>query len=372
MTYVWETGNWPHWRWDAARIEAPLAAARHRQGWLLGRMQAMGFALQREAALGTMTQDVVTTSAIEGETLNREQVRSSLARRLGMDAGGVPVTQRGIDGIVEVTLDAVFRHAAPLTAERLSGWHAALFPTGYSGMRRIRVGGWRRPEDGPMEIVSGPIGGERVHYEAPPAERLGREMAAFLDWFESEDGIDPVLRAALAHLWFVTIHPFEDGNGRIARAISDLALARSERTDHRFYSLSASIRADRDAYYAVLEATQKGDGDVTDWLGWFLGRLAHAIAEAGGTVGGVLRKAAFWERHRASGFNERQIKVLNRLLDGGFDGRLTSSEWAKLTKSSQDTATRDLKDLVEKGALRPGDGGGRSTHYVLVQPGDDA
>jgi Fic family protein len=249
MSYVWELEGWPGWTWDAARIATPLAAARHRQGRLLGRMQALGFALQQEAALGMMTQDVVKTSEIEGEALDSAQVRSSLARRLGMDAGGVPVTQRGIDGIVEITLDAAFRHAAPLTADRLFGWHAALFPTGYSGFRKISVGAWRKPEDGPMQVVSGPIGREWVHYEAPPAERLDREMTLFLAWFAADDGADPVLRAALAHLWFVTVHPFEDGNGRIARAISDLALARSEDTAHRFYSMSSSIRSAREAYY---------------------------------------------------------------------------------------------------------------------------
>lgn len=363
--YIWERAGWPALVWQDAVIAAPLAALRHDQGRLIGRMEALGFKLREEAVLQTLTQDVVKTSEIEGEELDATQVRSSLARRLGIDIGALPPTDRNVEGIVEVMLDATTNYALPLSAERLFAWHAALFPTGRSGMTRIRIGAWRDDSAGPMQVVSGPMGRERVHYAAPPADRVAAEMDAFLTWFNTPSAMDPVIKAALAHLWFVTIHPFEDGNGRIARAIADLALARSERSPQRFYSMSAQIRIERNAYYDILELTQKGGTDVTGWLIWFLACLDRAIHGAEGVLGAVTAKAVFWERASTVALNERQIKVLNRLLDG-FDGKMTSSKWAIIGKCSQDTANRDIAALLELGLLRKGDGGGRSTHYEIM------
>jgi Fic family protein len=316
--------------------------------------------------LHTLTEDVVKSSEIEGEVLDKSQVRSSIARRLGMDIGALAPVERHIEGVVEMMLDATQNYAQPLTAERLFGWHAALFPTGRSGMNRIIVGGWRQDTDGPMQVVSGPIGREKVHYEAPAASKLDAEMAGFLEWFEAAPAIDPVLKAALSHLWFVTIHPFEDGNGRIARAIGDMALARAENSAQRFYSLSAQIRVERRAYYDILEFTQKGDADVTTWLQWFLACLDRAFDGAEATLAGVLIKARFWEAHAGVVLNERQRKVINRLLDG-FEGKLSTSKWAAMTKSSQDTALRDIDGLVRLGILVKDPGGGRSTSYSLVE-----
>lgn len=366
-TYIHQLEDWPAFRWDHAAVSGPLAAVRHRQGRLTGRMDALGFELRSEAVLETLTADVVKSSEIEGEILERSQVRSSIARRLGMDIGGLPPVDRNVEGVVEMTLDAVGAFDRPLTSERLFGWHAALFPTGRSGMLRIAVGRWRDEEAGPMQVVSGPFGREKVHFEAPPASRVAGEMAAFLEWFDSPDTLDPVLRAALAHLWFVTIHPFEDGNGRIARAIGDMALARSEGSDQRFYSLSSQIRQDRKGYYEILERTQKGDLDITHWLLWFLACLDRALDDSAGILEDVLRKAAFWQGLAGEPLGERQRKVLNRLLDG-FDGKLTSSKWAKLTKTSPDTALRDINDLVSRGILVRDPGGGRSTSYSLAPP----
>lgn len=367
MTYIWEQSDWPNIIWRDADIAALLADVRHAQGRLLGRMEALGFPLREEAFLRTLTQDVVKTSEIEGEKLDVQQVRSSLARRLGIDIGALASADRHVEGIVEVMLDATRNFDAELTRDRLFGWHAALFPTGRSGMVKIRVGDWRDDSGGPMQVVSGPIGREQIHYTAPPAERVAAEMEAFLDWFNAPTDIDPVLKAAQAHLWFVTIHPFDDGNGRIARAIADLALTRSEGSPQRFYSMSAQIRAERNDYYAILEATQKGEQDVTEWMTWFLSCLQRAIDGADIVLSAVLDKARFWEVHKAANLNERQVKVINRLLDG-FEGKLTSSKWAKLTKSSQDTANRDIAALVRLGILHKGEAGGRSTHYDLVLP----
>lgn len=367
MRYIWERAEWPTMRWDAAALVSPLAAVRHAQGRLLGRMEALGFGLRDEAALQTLTRDVVGTSAIEGEALDARQVRSSLARRLGIDAGGVTAADRNVEGIVEVMLDATRNYARPLTEARLFDWHAALFPTGRSGMRRIGVARWRDDASGRMQVISGPVGSERVHYTAPPASRVADEMARLLAWIETPTALDPLLVAAQAHLWFVTIHPFEDGNGRLARAIADLALARSEASPQRFYSMSAQIRVERGAYYDALERAQQGDGDVTGWVLWFLACLGRAIDGAQGTLAKVLHKAACWSRWSTATLNPRQTKVLTRVLDG-LDGSLTSSKWAKLAGCSQDTAARDIADLVATGILRRGDGGGRSTHYVLVDP----
>jgi len=308
---------------------------------------------------------VVKSSAIEGETLDPEAVRSSIARRLGMDAGGLKPADRNVDGIVEMMLDATRNYDNPFTTERLFAWHASLFPTGRSGMRKIRVGAWRDDGDGPMQVVSGRVGKERVHFEAPGAGQLNAEMIAFVDWFNAGPEIDPVLKAGVAHLWFVTIHPFDDGNGRIARAIADLCLARSEKSSQRFYSMSAQIRRERSDYYSTLERTQKGALDITPWQEWFLSCLRRAIEGSQDTLGAVLEKARFWERFAQQSLNARQVNVLNRVLDG-FEGKLTTSKWAKLTKCSQDTAYRDILDLVERGALRKDVGGGRSTSYSLA------
>lgn len=363
--YIHQQKGWPEFRWSEAALATRLAAVRHRQGRLIGRMEALGFRFREEAVLETLTEEVVKSSEIEGEVLDKDQVRSSIARRLGMDIGALTPADRNVEGVVEMMLDATQRYEAPLTEERLFGWHAALFPTGRSGMNRIIVGAWRDDKSGPMQVVSGPVGRERVHYEAPAAGRLDSEVKAFLAWFEGKPDIDPVLLAGLAHLWFVTIHPFEDGNGRIARAIADMALARSEHTAQRFYSMSAQIRIERNAYYDMLEAAQKGDLDVTAWLTWFLECLDRAFDRAEDTFGKVLAKASFWERHAQTDLNERQRHVINRLLDG-FEGKLTSSKWASLAKCSQDTALRDIEDLRKRGILAKDASGGRSTSYSLV------
>ncbi len=358
--YIHELPDWPNFHWDAALVANPLAALRHRQGRLIGRMEALGFNLRSEATLHTLTMDVVKSSEIEGEVLNNEQVRSSIARRLGMDIGALAPADRNIDGVVEMMLDATQKFATPLTVERLFNWHASLFPTGRSGLRQIAVARWRDDANGPMQVVSGPLGRERVHFEAPAAARLDNEIATFVKWFDASDSTDPVLRAALAHLWFVTIHPLDDGNGRIARAIADMALARAEQSAQRFYSMSAQIRLERNAYYDLLEKTQKAGLDVTPWLLWFFSCLDRALDAAEKQLGGVLGKSRFWEAHTQTSFNPRQRQMLNKLLDG-FDGKLTTSKWATIAKCSQDTALRDILDLVTRGVLVKDDGGGRST-----------
>ncbi|TXG81197.1 MAG: Fic family protein [Sphingomonadales bacterium] len=372
MTYIHEREDWPKFRWQDQALAASLAEVRHRQGRLIGRMEALGFKLREEAVLRTLTEDVIKSSEIEGEELDVDQVRSSIARRLGMDVAGLVPAERDVEGVVEMMLDATQRYDQPLTQDRLFGWHAALFPTGRSGMNKIIVGDWRDDSSGPMQVVSGPIGREKVHYEAPTADRVGQEMTAFIEWLDAKHEIDPVIIAAIAHLWFVTIHPFEDGNGRIARAIADLALARSEQSAQRFYSMSSQIRAERNRYYDLLEATQKGDLDITPWLQWFLECLDRAFDKADDTLGAVMDKARYWDAIKDQPLNERQQRVLNRLLDG-FEGKLTSSKWAKLTKSSQDTASRDIDDLIRKGILVRGAAGGRSTSYELAPlPNDNS
>ena len=363
--YIHQRADWPDFRWQEEAITKLLADIRHRQGRLIGRMEALGFSLQSEAMLHTLTQDVIKTSEIEGEVLDTDQVRSSIARRLGLETGALAPVDRDVEGVVEMMLDATQLYDRPLTKERLFDWHAALFPTGRSGLTRIRSGAWRDGSAGPMQVVSGPIGRERVHFEAPPADRLDAEMVRFLTWFEARADIDPVIKAALGHLWFITVHPFDDGNGRIARAIADMALARSEGSPLRFYSMSAQIRIERKAYYDMLETTQKGDMDVTAWLAWFLACLGRAFEGAEATIASVMAKARFWERHRNASFNDRQRAIINRLLNG-FTGKLTSSKWALLAKCSQDTALRDIGDLVERGVLAKEPAGGRSTSYALL------
>ena len=310
MTYIHHNPDWPRFTWDDAKLLPLLADIRHRQGRLLGQMQGLGFPLRSEASLVMLTSDVVGSSAIEGERLDAEQVRSSLARRLGMEYAGTAVASRSVEGVVEMMLDATRRFAEPLTAERLFGWHAALFPTGRSGMRKITVGAWRTPEAGAMQVVSGPIGREKVHFEAPTSPRLAAEMARFLEWFEAVSNIDPVLKAGIAHFWFVTIHPFEDGNGRIGRALADMALTRADGTPERFYSMSAQIEAERKDYYAQLERGQRGSLDITPWLTWFLGCLGRAIERAHASLAGILHKAQIWERINRAPVNERQRTVL--------------------------------------------------------------
>lgn len=366
MRYIHMLPEWPSFRWREADITAPLAGVRHRQGRLIGRMESLGFELRSEAILATLTDDVIKSSEIEGEDLDRNQVRSSIARRLGMDIAGAIEWDRNVEGVVEMMLDATQNLAQPLTEGRLSDWHAALFPTGRSGMARITVGAWRLDQDGPMQVVSGPYGREKVHYQAPAAERLAEEMNAFLAWFQGPTDSDAVIKAALAHLWFVTIHPFDDGNGRIARAITDMALARSEDSPQRFYSMSAEIRQRRKEYYDILEKTQKGDLDVTDWLVWFLACLDGAITRSENELQHVLEKARFWEANRETPLNDRQRLMLNKLIDG-FEGKLTSSKWANIAKCSQDTALRDIEALIALGILEKEPAGGRSTSYRLGQ-----
>ena len=363
--WVHEHQNWPDFTWDAGELASRLADIRHRQGRLLGRMEGLGFELKREASLTTLTNDVVKSSAIEGETLNPKEVRSSIARRLGIGIASPLPANQDVEGIVEIMLDATQQFSEPLTKKRLFGWHAALFPIGHSGMRRITVGGWRSVESGPMQVVSGPIGREKVHFEAPDAKRLEHEMAKFLAWFEGEDGIDPVLRASIAHLWFVTIHPFEDGNGRIARAIADMTLARADGMGDRFYSLSSQFESERKDYYDQLEKQQRGTPEVTSWLKWFLDCLGRAIANAENTLSAVLFKARLWEKINRQPVNERQRLIINRMLEDDFKGHMNTSKYAKLAKCSPDTALRDIQNLKSRGIFIQNPGGGRSTSYRL-------
>jgi Fic family protein len=363
--YLWEKTGWPTFSWDEKNLATLLAEVSREQGRLLGRMEALGFELRDEAHLRTLTEDVIKSSEIEGEKLDPDQVRSSIARRLGMDVGGLVPADRNVEGVVEMMLDATGNYHEVLTEERLFAWHASLFPTGRSGMSIIRVGSWRDDSSGPMQVISGPLGKEKVHYEAPPADRIPAEIKKFLFWFAQPGEMAPLFIAGLAHLWFITIHPFDDGNGRIARAIADMALARSEKTGQRFYSMSAQIRREHKSYYDTLEWTQKGDLDVTRWQDWFLNCLHRAIEGAQETLSVVLDKARFWERFAKEPLNKRQIRILNLLLDE-FEGKLTTSKWAKIVKCSQDTAYRDILDLIGRGALQKDPGGGRSTSYSLV------
>jgi Fic family protein len=361
MKYIYEYSNWPFFEWDYSKIQLVLGQVRHLQGRVLGQMSSLGFKVQEEALLSTLTQDVLKSSEIEGESLNYDQVRSSIAKRLGIEIGGFVHVGREVEGVVEMLLDATQNYEDPLNHERLYSWHAALFPTGRSGMYKIEVAKYRTGE---MAIVSGPMGKEKIHYEAPKAIQVKEEMDRFLDWFNSETKIDPVLKAAIAHFWFIIIHPFDDGNGRIARAISDLMLARSDGSTQRFYSLSSQILIERKAYYNILQQVQFSQGDITEWLDWILNCLYRSMESSKEAMNQVLRKSDFWERHKESELNSRQRLMLNKLLDG-FDGKLKSSKWAKIAKCSPDTALRDIKDLIEKGILRKEKSGGRSTSYEL-------
>ncbi|HNN45836.1 MAG TPA: Fic family protein [Azospira sp.] len=362
--YIWQANEWPRWQFDLAALAGPMAEVSRAQGLLIGRLADVGMALRDQASLTTLTEEVLKTSEIEGERLNAESVRSSIARRLGVDIGALAPVDQNAEGVVEMVLDATLNCEGPLTPERLFGWHGALFPTGYAGLARIRVGAWRDDAGGPMQVVSGSVGRRRVHFEAPPADRLAAEAARFFDWINTPDATPPLIKAALGHLWFVTLHPFDDGNGRIARAIGDMLLARADGSPQRFYSLSAQIQRERKAYYDILETTQKGGMDVTDWLMWFLESLHRAVDQAQHTLDAVLTKARFWHCWASLPLNERQVKLLNRLLDG-FDGKLTSSKWASIAKCSPDTALRDINDLLAQGVMRKTEGGGRSTGYAL-------
>lgn len=363
--WIHEHQDWPEFTWDSKVLASKLADTRHRQGRLLGRMEGLGFELRQEANLGMLTGDVVKSSAIEGENLNPEEVRSSIALRLGIDTEGVVHAGRDVEGVVEMMLDAAQRFSKPLTKARLFGWHAALFPTGRSGMRRITVGGWRTPDAGPMRVVSGPAGRRKVHFEAPGAGRLEKEMQIFLDWFGNSRGMDPVLRSGIAHLWFVTIHPFEDGNGRIARAVGDMALAYADGIPERFYSLSSQIESERKDYYAQLERQQTGTPEITGWLEWFLGCLGRAVSGAEDVLGNVLFKARLWDEINRSPVNDRQRLVINIMLRDDFKGHMNTSKYANLAKCSNDTALRDIQNLKERGIFVQNPGGGRSTSYGL-------
>jgi Fic family protein len=365
LKYIYELKDWPELYWNQAHLTDKLASVRHQQGRLIGRMETLGFPLRSAAVLQMLTEDVLKSSEIEGEVLDREQVRSSLARRLGMDTGALVPADRDVEGVVEMMLDATQNYNKALTKERLFGWHAALFPTERSGIGKIRVGQWRYDSTGLMQVVSGPIGKEKIHYQAPQAKQTASEMQAFVSRFNRKAPLDTVLKAAITHLWFVTIHPFEDGNGRIARALTDMLLARSEDSSQRFYSMSAQIQAERKSYYEILETTQKGSLNITEWLIWFLDCLERAFNGAEIILADVLVKARFWEQHGVHPLNDRQRKILNRLLDG-FEGKLTSSKWAKLGKCSQDTAFRDIEGLIKCGVLVKNPGGGRSTSYSLT------
>lgn len=368
--YIYQRKEWPSFTWNHETLLFQLGKVRHLQGRLLGKMLALGFDLQQEAGLETQTLNVLKSSEIEGEFLDPGQVRSSIARRLGIGTSELVPSGREVDGVVEMMLDATQRYGIPLTKDRLFGWHAALFPTGRSGMYRIEVGQWRTDARGPMQVVSGPMGRERVHFQAPEAGVVDQEMAVFLNWFNREEAMDPVLKAAVAHLWLVTIHPFEDGNGRIARAVADLQLSRADGSALRFYSMSAQIRQERKRYYEMLEETQRGGLDITAWLLWFLECLERALEATAQNLARILAKARFWEQHHHTPLNHRQRLMINRLLDG-FTGKLTSSRWGKIAKCSPDTALRDIQDLVEKGILRKGPEGGRSTGYEIIfsEPG---
>jgi Fic family protein len=363
--YIYQKPDWPAFRWDDSLLSQRLGEVRHLQGKLLGKMESLGFDLQNEALLDTLTLDVLKSTEIEGEFLNPEQVRSSIARRLGMELAGAVPSDRNVDGMVDMMMDATQNCFEPLTADRLFGWHSALFPSGRSGMYKILVGNWREDTTGPMQVVSGALGREVVHFQAPDSSKLSAEMERFLTWFNADPDTDEVIKSAVAHLWFVTVHPFDDGNGRITRALTDMLLARSDRSTQRFYSMSAQIRLERKSYYDILEKTQRGDLDITDWLLWFLDCLLKSLKLTESVLSNVLSKANFWQKHGATSFNERQKMMLNKLFDG-FEGKLNTSKWAKITKTSTDTALRDIQDLVNKGILKKEEAGGRSTNYELI------
>lgn len=363
-TFIHQQDHWPKFTWNSNDFLDLLSEVRNLQGRLIGKMETLGFDLRNEALLDTLTLDVLKSSEIEGEFLNPDQVRSSIARRLGMEIAGAVDSDRNVEGVVEMMLDATQKCFDPLTADRLFGWHAALFPTGRSGMYKITVADWRKDSTGPMQIVSGAMGKEKVHFQAPESALVEKEMTRFLDWFNTNK-IDLVIKAAIAHLWFVTIHPFEDGNGRITRALTDMLLAQADNSNQRFYSMSAQIRLERKQYYELLEKTQKGNLDITDWIIWFLNCLINALKSTNKILTKVLFKADFWQKHIDTAINDRQRKLLNKLMDG-FDGKLTSSKWAKIAKCSKDSAVRDINDLIEKGILQKESAGGRSTNYELI------
>lgn len=362
--YLHHSKDWPNFKWDNDILLPYVSRVRDLQGRLLGRMEGMGFELREEAVLKTITVDIVKTSEIEGEILNQEEVRSSVAQRLGMEISGLPEASREVDGVVDMMLDATQKYKEPVTKERMCGWHAALFPTGRSGMHKITVGDWRGDSDGPMQVVSGPMGKEKVHYTAPDASRLEEEMRLFLEWFNTDLSMEPVIKSAIAHLWFVSIHPFDDGNGRIARAIAETQLARADRTRQRFYSMSSQIMKSKMGYYNILESTQQGSMDVSQWLVWYFERLRKSLEATDEELSKILIKARFWEVHKTTQFNERQVEMINKLL-GDFIGKLHSSKWAKITNVHRDTARRDIQDLIEKGVLLDSGEGGRSTNYTL-------
>ncbi len=364
--WIYQHQHWPNFTWDDNALATQLAELRYAQGKLLGRMQTFGFDLKQEANLNTLTNDVVTSSAIEGEMLNPDEVRSSIARHLGIDIAGLIPVSRHVDGIVEMMLDATQQFAKPLTKTRLFNWHAALFPTGRSGIYPITVAAWRTVNTDPMQVISGAIGREKVHFEAPSADKVDDEITVFLKWFEKKKQIDPVIKAGIAHLWFITIHPFEDGNGRIARAIGDMALARADGIPNRFYSLSTQIRSERKAYYQQLEKQQRATPDITNWLEWFLSCLGRAITNAEKTIGHVIFKAKLWERINQNPINERQRLIINRMLAADFEGYMNTSKYAKLAKCSNDTALRDIQELKARGMFIQNPGGGRSTSYRLI------
>ena len=362
--YIYQKDNWPNFTWNDSALLKPLSEVRNLQGRLMGKMESLGFELQSEALLDTLTLDVIKSTEIEGENLNPDQVRSSIARKLGMEIAGSVDSDRDVDGMAEMMVDATKNCYKPLTQKRLFGWHNALFPTGKSGMFKITVANWRTDSSGPMQVVSGAMGKEKVHFQAPDSQIVPQEMAQFLNWFNKNKSLDLVLKAAVAHLWFVTIHPFEDGNGRITRALTDMLLAQADNSTQRFYSMSAQIRIERKLYYEKLEKTQKGNLDLTSWIDWFLNCLINALKTTDKTLTSVLFKADFWNRHAKTAINERQKNLLNKLLDG-FEGKLTSSKWAKIAKCSKDTAVRDINDLIGKGVLQKESAGGRSTNYEI-------
>ena len=366
--WIWQYEQWPHFCWNDSNIISLLARVRQQQGQLLGLMSSLGFDTQSHNALEVMTEDVLRNAEIEGMLLNPDHVRSSVARHLGLDTAGMPEADHYTEGVVQVLMDAVQHAHAPLTEERLFNWHAALFPTGRSGITAITVAAWRQGAD-PMQVVSGAIGKEQVHYEAPPSERLPQEMEQFLRWVNSEESIDPVLKAAIAHLWFVNIHPFDDGNGRLTRTITDMLLARADGSSQRFYSMSAAILRNKKGYYEILEYIGKHGMDITPWLIWFLETMEDAITTAQTRVRRVVQKTLFWQKHVATPLNERQVKIINRLWDG-LEGKLNTSKWAKMTHTSSATALRDIQDLVQKGILRDSGEGGRNTNYVLQEHND--